>query len=229
MFSNRRGLTLVEVTIALGILAVLMAAVVLTLNQVFGANAKKATSEIAATIRALYQEAALSGRTCRMTFELPESDEEPIVYRTECAEGAVTTSRNRDEAIRDANQARVDEARGATRRPADDRDWRLANDPSLQSMFAQERARADGHSFSAFQPEGTGRIDLPPDVQIEVWTRGQREPVTSGVAWLYFYPQGYTERAMIFVSQGDNVWTISVSPLTGKTEVLPERKEVPRS
>ena len=104
MTSNRRGLTLVEVTIALAIIAVLMGAVVMSINSVFGANAKKATSEIAATVRAMYQEAALSGRTCRMTFELPESENEKIVYRTECAEGAVTTSRDRDEALRGANE-----------------------------------------------------------------------------------------------------------------------------
>jgi general secretion pathway protein H len=226
---RQRGLTLVEVSIALAILTVLMGAVVVTLNAVFGANAKKAAGEIAATVRAMYQEAALSGRTCRMTFELPEDDEgKKVVYRTECADGAVTTGRDRDAAIRDANKAKADADRGVTSRRSD-RDFRLSNDPSLQDLFAGERARAEGRGFSEYQPEGTGKINLPDNVKVEVWTRGQREPVKSGTAWLYFHPQGYTDRAMIFITQGDNAWTISVSPLTGKTEVLPERKEVPKS
>ncbi len=224
---KQRGLTLVEVAIALAIITVLMGAVVMTLNTVFGANAKRAAGEIAATLRAMYQEAALSGRTCRMTFELPGDEDAPVLYRTECAEGAVTTARDRDEALEAANEAKADEERGNTPREA--RDFSFANDPGLGDLFAQERAKAEGRGFSEYQPEGTGRINLPSDVRVEVWTRGQKEPVSSGVAWLYFHPQGYTDRAMIFLTQGDNEWTISVSPLTGKTEVLPERKEVPKS
>ncbi len=70
---------------------------------------------------------------------------------------------------------------------------------------------------------------LPSNVRIGVWTRNQREEVTSGTAYLYFFPQGFTERAMVFVRQGNNAWTITVSPLTGKTQIVADALEVPRS
>jgi general secretion pathway protein H len=66
-------------------------------------------------------------------------------------------------------------------------------------------------------------------VKLSVWTRHQREVARSGTAYLYFFPQGFTERAQLYVRQGDNVWTLSVSPLTGKTSVVGEALEVPRS
>jgi general secretion pathway protein H len=71
--------------------------------------------------------------------------------------------------------------------------------------------------------------ELPASVRISVWTRAQRNPVKSGVAYVHFFPQGTAERAMIFVTQGDNSWTIDVSPLTGRARVLPDIQEVPRS
>ena len=71
---------------------------------------------------------------------------------------------------------------------------------------------------------------LPADVKIEVWTAKQREPAAkTGVAYLYFFPQGYTERAQVWVRQGDNTWTLTISPLTGKTKIHAEDLEVPRS
>ena len=60
-------------------------------------------------------------------------------------------------------------------------------------------------------------------------TRQQREPTEKGLAYLYFFPQGFTERAQVYVRQGDNVWTLRVQPLTGKVDVVGEALEVPRS
>jgi general secretion pathway protein H len=62
-----------------------------------------------------------------------------------------------------------------------------------------------------------------------VWTRHQREPADKGVAYLYFFPQGFTEKAHVYVKQGDNVWTLAVSSLTGKVEIAGEALEVPKS
>jgi general secretion pathway protein H len=33
----------------------------------------------------------------------------------------------------------------------------------------------------------------------------------------------------VYVRQGDNVWTLTVSPLTGKVNIVAEELEVPRS
>jgi general secretion pathway protein H len=53
--------------------------------------------------------------------------------------------------------------------------------------------------------------------------------VKNGQAFLYFFPQGYTERAQIWVRQGKNTWTLSISPLTGKTAIVSEDLEVPHT
>jgi general secretion pathway protein H len=83
--------------------------------------------------------------------------------------------------------------------------------------------------FSNFSNDDVVEKTLPSSVRIEVWTAKQHQVAKSGVAYLYFFPQGYTERAQIGLRQGDNVFTITVAPLTGKTGVVGKALEVPRS
>ena len=83
-------------------------------------------------------------------------------------------------------------------------------------------------SYSAFtSPEIEPRTMS--GVRVSVWTAHQKSKVDTGLAYLYFFPQGYTERAQVTVRQGKNVWTLLVSPLTGKTSIVDGEPEVPKS
>jgi general secretion pathway protein H len=225
---SRRGLTLIELTVALGIVVLLLAAVVIGIGSLTGAKAKEASTELAGTIRALYDSAALSGRTCRLVFTLPEKrdEETPVSWRAECAKGSATASGKRDDELKDARAQAKDKVKD------DERFRRLDSDsaPTLQQLQEQEKARVEeAAKFSNFSSEDVGEHTLPSNVKIEVWTAKQREPAKHGLAYLYFFPQGYTERAQVWVRQGDNTWTLTISPLTGKTKIHNEDLEVPRS
>lgn len=223
-----RGLTLVELTVAIAIISVVFGGAVMGIGALTGARAKSATGELAALMRSLYDTAALSGKTCRIAFELPGRDDEDArpTYRAECAEGAVTMSRDRERALEEATRerelARDERPREAPRSVSDQ--------PTLEELMEREQQRVESAArFSEYTSEEVRARPLPPGVTIEVWTRAQREPVGSGVAYVYFFPQGTAEKAMVFITQGDNTWTIDVAPLTGKTQVYGERREVPRS
>ena len=96
--------------------------------------------------------------------------------------------------------------------------------------MAREKARVDEVAkFSTYTAEEIPARTLPEGVRVWVWSKSLRVPVKSGPAYLYFFPQGFTERAQVYVRQGSNVWTLSVSPLTGKVASAAEELEVPRS
>lgn len=231
--ARERGLTLIEVSIALGIAAVLFAAVTISIGSITGAKAKASASELAGVIRSLYDTAALSGKTCRLVFDLPDPKNEDGTtrYRAECAAGNVTTSRDRDDMLREESRAREDARRGRT--PSDPRrNFTRGSDdlPGLDELLAQEEGRVENAArFSEYTAEEIRPRELPSGVTVSVWTRNQREPAEKGVAYLYFFPQGYTEKALVYLRQGDNVWTLAVSPLTGKVEIAGEALEVPKS
>lgn len=226
---SARGLTLIEIAIALVIAAVLFAAVVVGVGSITGSKARASAGELAGTIRALYDTASLTGKTCRLVFELPGPKSEARVrYHAECAAKGVTTDRNRDNALKEdtkeAEQAAKlqgrDERRNFTRSDS--------GAPSLQDLMAEEKERVDNAArYSAYTSPEVSPKELPDGVALSVWTRHQRDAVENGLAYLYFFPQGYTEKAHVYVRQGDNVWTLDISPLTGKVNVVPEALEVP--
>lgn len=227
--SRERGLTLIEIMVALMIAAVLFSAVVMSIGSITGTKAKAATSELAGVIRSMYDTAALSGKTCRLVFELSDPKTEGRTrYRAECAAGNVTTSRDREGVLDEGNRSADELARsGADTR----KDYRSGdNGPNLNEELAAERDRVEkAAQFSEFTAPELEPRTLPSDVKVSVWTRQQREPTEKGLAYLYFFPQGFTERAQVYVRQGENVWTLRVQPLTGKVDVVGEALEVPRS
>lgn len=225
-----RGLTLIEIAVALAIVVMLFAVTVMSVGALTGAKAKEAATELAGTVRALYDTAALSGRTCRLVFELPQARDEDgaVTWRSECAKGAVTASAKREDELEAADRRRREKREA----PSDRRMRRLDADeaPSVQELQEREKSRVEeAATFSEFSSEDVTRHTLPSGVRVAVWTQKQRAPVKSGLAYLYFFPQGFTEKAQVWVRQGDNTWTLTIAALTGKTVILSEDLEVPRS
>jgi general secretion pathway protein H len=207
----------------------LFAGVITGLGSLTGSKARAAAGELSGVIRSLYDTASLTGHTCRLVFQLPEKDDDgPVKYWAECAAGNITTARDRDQALEDANRAAELAARDKGRPKATAS--RSSDAPQTpEEQEALEKARVAKLSrFSGFTSEEITPKALA-GVQISVWTPHQQDPVKSGLAYLYFWPQGYTERAYVWFQQGDNTWTITVSPLTGKTSVVGKALEVPRS
>jgi general secretion pathway protein H len=224
-----RGMTLIEITVSIAVIAVLFGAVVLSVGALTGAKAKETSVELAGTVRSLYDTAALTGNTCRLVFELPQEKAEDghVKYRAECAKGGVTTAKNRDNELREAESNAKREASGD-----DKRFKKLASDDatSLSELMGREKQRVDDQAkYSSYTSEEVPERTLPGSVRVSVWTKHQSKPVTSGPAYLYFFPQGYTERAQVAIRQGKNVYTLVVSPLTGKVAVVPDEVEVPHS
>jgi len=227
-----RGFTLIELMVALAVAAALFSAVVLGLGALTGAQARKALGELGAASRSLYDTAALSGHTCRLVFVLPKDDSAEFVYRAECANAPVTTSMDRDQELRDATKAAVDAYRKKGRgNPADAPPpaTSRSSGSTLLDVLDSEKLRVEkAAAFSAFtSPEIQPRKMT--GVRVSVWTAHQRAKIDSGLAYVYFFPQGYTERAQVTVRQGKNVWTLLVSPLTGRTSIVAGEPEVPKA
>jgi general secretion pathway protein H len=94
---------------------------------------------------------------------------------------------------------------------------------SLQPPPKPRRAK-----FQTFKDAALPVVTMKATKLFDMYTPRQREPYTTGKAYLYFFPDGHTERAVIRLNDGDEFYSLVVHPLTGRVEVRPGKYEIPR-
>ena len=198
-------MTLIEVGVALAVAGIMMALAIPAMSAVTRAQLRQKTGQLAGGVRALYGAAAIAGHTCRLVFDLDAN-----TYWSECAK---TNVRLDKEGERSQNGARV-----ATR----EEELEAADS---KSMSAEEREKLELAQKGAFAPsKDIPRTELGSTVKFaDVWVQHQHERYTSGKAYLYFWSGGLTEAASIHLAQSDDVYSVIVSPLTGKAKVVGSR------
>lgn len=197
---NQSGMTLMEIMIVLIILGGLSVAVVSRLNR-GNSDLKSAVRKISTLTKELHNQARMQNRVLRMVIDMNETDGSSITV-----EGAPKTTLLTNSAFSDK----------------DDED---------ESSNLSEEELKEKAALKAFQPDGSvlkRPLTLPLPVRIvEVEIKDIEEPIDSGKAYLYFFPQGLTQEAVIVISDGKDLnWTVAVNPITGISRVLSERKKL---
>ena len=202
------GFTLIELVIAVAVVALLAAAAVPALRSVSGANARTAAGELAGAARYLFDTAALRHATCRLVLDLDERS-----WWAECTRDRVTMARE----ARSAEELRREE-----------------EDASLEERFPDERdaekrrlmAKA---KWGSFEDRIARKRELPGGAAFsEVWAEHLRDPATKGKAYVHFFPQGRAEEARIPIVDGEHVYSVLVPAFTGRAKVVSGKPEVRR-
>lgn len=203
------GLTLIEITIALLIVALLVFVAVPSVEAVAGVRAREEAGKLSGAIRYLYGHAALTGQTCRLRFDLDEQS-----YAAQCTEQRFTVSATKEKS-REGRRIEEEEARGSSYTSYSVQDELIGSAEALREKVEKQA------EFSDFTDDELKPHVMPSGANLAVWTARQTERYTQGEAFLYFFPQGHTERAQIYVSDdaGDDVYTLTVSSLSGKVRV----------
>jgi general secretion pathway protein H len=204
------GFTLVELLIAVAVMAVLTAAAVPALNAVTGANARSAAGELAGAMRYLFDTAALRHETCRLTLDLDERS-----WWAECTKDRVFAAREALSASDAAREAEQEEEDLEARFP-DDRD-------------AEQRRLLAKAKWGRFSDRIAKKRTLPGDAAFrEVWAEHLREPATRGKTHVYFYAQGRAEEARVPIVDGEHVYSVLLPAFTGRAKVVAGKPEVKR-
>lgn len=207
-----RGFTLIEIGVALAVVALLMAAVVPSIEGALGIRGREAAGQIAALVRYVYAHAALTGKSCRIVFQMDEG-----AYWAECTAERFTLEREKVRAR--GGRAIAEERRRESFRPSG----------TEQEEAEAIRARIEKEAeFAEFTDNEVTKKALPDNVSVAVWTAHQTERFDKGAAHLHFFPQGFTEKAHIYVQSAGDTYTLVVAPLTGKVKVVAEELPVPR-
>ena len=200
-------MTLVEIGIALAVAGLMLAVTVPALSAVTRAQLRQRTGQLAGGIRSLYGSAAMAGHTCRLVLDLDAN-----AYWSECAKANVRLARDGE---RSQNGARVP-----------DREESLE---PREGMSEEDREKLEIARKSAFTVSGDiPKTDLGGSVKFtDVWVQHQPERYTTGKSFLYFWSSGLTEDASIHLAQGDDLYSLIVSPLTGRVKIVGNRVDAP--
>jgi general secretion pathway protein H len=202
-------MTLIELLIALAIVAFMAAAAAPAVSSITGANARAAAGELSGAMRWLFDTAAMRHRTCRLALDLDRRG-----WWAECtaAEGRAAAGPALEKG---GTLADEDEETLAERLPEE-------GNAERRRLLARSR-------FGEYADRQVKRRELPGSVAFsEVSTEHQREPVSKGMAYVYFFPQGQAEAARVSLTDGSRVYSVVLQPLTGRARVVSGVPEAPR-
>ncbi len=98
----------------------------------------------------------------------------------------------------------------------------LANPDEEETKEAPEEHKTDKKAFEKDQRLSRKEQGLPGALRFEdVEVAGGEGPIASGMAYIYFFPQGMVQEAAIHLKASEDLrWTVNFHPLTGKTHIL---------
>jgi general secretion pathway protein H len=224
------GFTLIEVMVALMVIALIASIGVKGFRAVTKSDLRATTAHLSGAIRFLFDRASITGKYHRLVIDLTdgkywaEVSDDRFYAPNEAESQADRRKRENDEAAADEDERkRLEKQQNATGGGTVAAGSSFDLSKLEVGEFRPRRAR-----FAAFKETALKPVTLKKLRIRSVYTPRMTEPVTSGRAYLYFYPLGQTEPAIITLTDatGDSVYSLVVHPITGRvriynTEVLP--------
>lgn len=195
------GMTLVEVLIVIVLIAMLAGATVFGSGMLRSSRLRAGSTLIGSAVRLGLARSNNSGHPTRLVLDL---DQDRVLL-----EEASSSRMLREKAAPAAGAEAATQAELAAKVESD----RILDGPQApRATFKPVAKFAD-------TPEGRelgAGVDL-----VSVQTEHDEDPITSGRAYVYFWPGGMTERAHVQLKQigSDSALTVVVSALTGRTRI----------
>jgi len=225
------GFTLIEIIVVLAIVGLIMGLGVNALRSLARSDLRGAATHLSGAMRFLFDRASTTGKTHRLVLDLEggrywaEMTDDRFYVPREVESPEETRRREELEAKEDEERlaAEAKAAAQATSGSSSSSSSGLPMDSSFDvskldvGEFRPKRAR-----FAAFKELALKPVTLSKRVVFRsVYTPRSTEPVTSGRAYIYFFPLGQTEAAIVSLSDpdGETVYSLVAHPITGRVRV----------
>ena len=219
---RRRGFTLIELMVGIAIMALLMGGSLYGLRSLARTDLRGTSAKLGGALRYCFDRSITTGSYYRIVLDLDKNTywaerSDNRMYLTRDKEESPGKGKAFDQDALDKKQA-LEEAK--LKEEAASRNNLAA---SLEPPPRPRRAK-----FETFKDATLPTIVLKRAKLFDVYTPRQREPYTSGKAYLYFFPDGHTERAVIRLTDGDDFYSLIVHALSGRVEVKAGKFDIPR-
>ncbi|MEM7588864.1 MAG: type II secretion system protein [Myxococcota bacterium] len=203
--SRLSGFTLLEVMIALLLVALLMSVAIPTFNSYSGVNLRKSASQLQGVVQDVYNRSALSGETHRLVFDL---DKQTFWVEFTPQQFLLPAEKQDQQQLKEAEQ----KAEEQEKRQKEQKENALLPGTPKRVRFT---AIADKLGSPKHFEKGV-RI-------VKVWADHLQEWIAAGQATVTFFPDGYVQKAFVMLEGTAGQLTVVFEPLTGETRI--ETKE----
>jgi type II secretory pathway pseudopilin PulG len=197
--SAARGLTVVELLVVLAIAASIMGLSFSAFSNMTHAKLRADAMRLSGALRMVYGRAAINGLRYQVTINMDAG-----TYRVDCSEENVVVTATND----DRRDERPDEDD-----PEADPFGLGARGPTLSDCsepLLEQTALREGIAFA------------------RLVTSHHDEPVEEGTHTIAYFPNGFVERSIIWLRQGeDNYLALSIDPMSGRVRIHAGDHEVP--
>jgi len=227
MFRRRQGgFTLIELLVALAIIALVSGAAVVGMRRVMRTEIRTAATKLSGAMRYLFDRASVTGRVHRLVVDLDEGK-----YWAEVSDDRYTLPGERETDESRLKEAEEIAAEQEERKRLDELAAAAGSDTSVDvTKYLPEEFRPKRARFSAFKEMAVKPIEVKSGVKLAgLFTPRLAEPMSTGQGFIYFFPLGLAEAAMLTLTDetGETVYTLQLHPLTGRVRVVNQRLDPP--
>ena len=216
--TRETGFTLVEILVVLVIVGLIGGMSIRGLRSLTKSDLRTSVSHLSGAMRYLFNRAATTGKYHRLVIDVDqgrywaEVSEDHFYMPREPETEASRKKLAELEADLDQKEARRKEMAAAA---GDDEDVSKV----VPMDFRPKRAR-----FGAFKETALKAVQMKSTKVMDVFTPRVADPVDHGRAYIYFFPLGMTEPAIVHLSDqgGGTIYSLVVHPVTGRIQVMNE-------
>ena len=216
------GVTLFEILITLALIGLVMGGVALGVQSISTIALRSSTSKIAALISFMSHEAIVKGRPMRLVIDLGSN-----TYRAE----AMSVTEDRAALYLQA----VNKVEQGADPDAPKEETKKAPSFGVGDLMKQPIPSRPKPAWEPMVAQGMKLEPIDAAVKFSaIYTPQQTQPFTEGQGYLYFWPSGQTEHALLHLSlvdakeeETDKFFSILVDPTTGRAKVIKQRYEFP--
>ena len=208
--------------VVVAIIGLMMGGAVVGVRAISRGNLRSSASKLAGGIRSCFDRSVTTGQYYRIVLDLDGTK-----YWAERSDDRMYLARDKEDS---PGQGKAFDAVAAEQKLLEEEAKEKERQAQLGGTAAmlEPPPKPRRAKFQTFKDATLPQVALKKVRLFDVYTMRQREPYTSGRAYLYFFPDGHTERAVVRLSDGDNFYSLIVHPLTGRVEVKSGKYEIPR-
>jgi general secretion pathway protein H len=207
------GMTLIEVMVVVVLIALMVGSAVAGFRSMAKSDLRASASKMAGAVRYLFDRASTTGKVHRLVLDIDKGRywAEVTDDRFVMAGGRETEESRKREADKLAKEAEdakklLDEKAGLE---------------EMQARYKPEPFRPKRASFAAFKEMAVKPVDLKGARIADIYTPRLADPLDVGKGYIYFFPLGMTEAAIVHLTdmKRDAVYSLVVHPLTGRVQI----------